>query len=117
MPNINDQLKKKILVLDGAMGTMIQNANLSATDFGGEAYEGCNEHLSITAPHIIQEIHEAYLAAKADIVETNTFGATRLVLDEYDLGHLAYEVNLASVRLAKAAAEKYSTPEWPRFVA
>ncbi|KUL17298.1 MULTISPECIES: methionine synthase [Bacillus] len=117
MFNINDQLKKKILVLDGAMGTMIQNAGLSAADFGGEAYEGCNEFLSITAPHIIQGIHEAYLAAKADIIETNTFGATRLVLDEYDLGQRAYEVNLASVKLAKAAAEKFSTPEWPRFVA
>lgn len=99
------------------MGTMIQDAGLSAADFGGEAYEGCNEFLSITAPHVIQGIHEAYLAAKADIIETNTFGATRLVLDEYDLGHRAYEVNLASVKLAKAAAEKFSTPEWPRFVA
>lgn len=117
MSIITDQLKKKILVLDGAMGTMIQNAILSPADFGGEAYEGCNEYLSVTAPHVIQGIHEAYLAAKADIIETNTFGATRLVLDEYGLGHLAFDINAASVKLAKAAVQKYTTPEWPRFVA
>lgn len=99
------------------MGTMIQDANLSADDFGGEAYEGCNEYLTITAPEVIQSIHEAYLEAKADIIETNTFGATKIVLDEYDLGHLAFELNKKAAEIAKRAAEKYSTPEWPRFVA
>ncbi len=91
---LEQQLQRKILVIDGAMGTMIQSANLSAADFGGEAYEGCNEYLTLTAPHVIRRIHEAYLEAGADIIETNTFGATRIVLDEYGLGHLALELNI-----------------------
>ncbi|KJE25847.1 methionine synthase [Geobacillus kaustophilus] len=115
--SLEQQLKKKILVIDGAMGTMIQSANLSAADFGGEAYEGCNEYLTLTAPHVIRGIHEAYLGAGADIIETNTFGATRIVLDEYGLGHLALELNIEAAKLAKQAAESFSTPDWPRFVA
>jgi len=114
---IEQQLPKKILVIDGAMGTMIQNIHLSADDFGGEQYEGCNEYLSLTAPRVIQQIHEAYLQAGADIIETNTFGATKVVLDEYNLGHLALELNIESAKIAKRAAEKFSTPKWPRFVA
>ncbi|MGJ3204258.1 methionine synthase [Geobacillus thermoleovorans] len=114
---LEQQLQRKILVIDGAMGTMIQSANLSAADFGGEAYEGCNEYLTLTAPHIIRRIHEAYLEAGADIIETNTFGATRIVLDEYNLGHLALELNIEAAKLAKQAAEAFSTPDWPRFVA
>ncbi|AUI36244.1 methionine synthase [[Bacillus] caldolyticus] len=114
---LEQQLQRKILVIDGAMGTMIQNANLSAADFGGEAYEGCNEYLTLTAPHVIRRIHEAYLEAGADIIETNTFGATRIVLDEYNLGHLALELNIEAAKLAKQAAEAFSTPDWPRFVA
>ncbi|ATA59072.1 Methylenetetrahydrofolate reductase [Geobacillus stearothermophilus] len=114
---LEQQLQRKILVIDGAMGTMIQNANLSAADFGGEAYEGCNEYLTLTAPHVIRRIHEAYLEAGADIIETNTFGATRIVLDEYGLGHLALELNIEAAKLAKQTAESFSTPDWPRFVA
>ncbi|WP_191566046.1 methionine synthase [Metabacillus idriensis] len=117
MFDIKKQLEKKILVLDGAMGTMIQDANLSAADFGGEEYDGCNEYLTITAPNVIESIHEAYLEAKADIIETNTFGATKIVLDEYDLGHLSFELNKKAAEIAKKAAEKYSTEEWPRYVA
>ncbi|MBD1380584.1 methionine synthase [Metabacillus arenae] len=117
MHNIHEQLKKRILIIDGAMGTMIQDANLTAEDFGGEEYEGCNEYLSLTSPHTIERIHEAYLEADADIIETNTFGATSVVLDEYDLGHLALEINIESAKLAKKAVEKFSTPEWPRYVA
>ncbi|MGN1387598.1 MAG: methionine synthase [Bacillus sp. (in: firmicutes)] len=109
-------MKERILVLDGAMGTMIQEANLTAADFGGEEYEGCNEYLSLVAPDVIKGIHEAYLEAGSDIIETNTFGATSLVLDEYNIGHLAYEINKVSAELAKAACEKYSTDEKPRFV-
>ena len=116
MASLFEQLEKKILIIDGAMGTMIQAANLTADDFGGEAYEGCNEYLTITAPHVISHIHEAYFAAGADIVETNTFGATRIVLDEYDLGHLALELNIEAAKLARRAAEKYTTTDWPRFV-
>lgn len=114
---IQEQMKAKILLLDGAMGTMIQAADLKAYDFGGEEYEGCNEYLSITAPEVIQSIHEAYLKAGSDIIETNTFGATGIVLDEYDLSTLAYELNRKSAELAKAACDKYSTEAWPRYVA
>lgn len=115
--NITEQLQKRILIVDGAMGTMIQNANLTADDFGGEDYEGCNEYLSKTKPELIQSIHEQYLEAGADIIETNTFGGTALVLDEYDLGSLAFELNVASAKLARAACDKYSSPDWPRYVA
>ncbi|WP_018131355.1 methionine synthase [Effusibacillus pohliae] len=114
---ILEQMKKKILILDGAMGTMIQQAGLTAADFGGEAYEGCNEYLNIMRPDVIRRIHEQYLDAGADIIETNTFGATRLVLAEYNLEERADEINRAAARLAVEAAKKYSTPEWPRFVA
>jgi len=117
MYNIKEQLEKKILILDGAMGTMIQAAELSAKDFGGEEYEGCNEYLNITSPETIVRIHEAYLEAGADIIETNTFGGTSIVLEEYNLGHLAFEINKKAAEIAKRAAEKYSTPDWPRFVA
>ena len=114
--SLNSLMKERILVLDGAMGTMIQNANLTAADFGGEEFEGCNEYLSLTSPATIYRIHEQYLEAGADIIETNTFGGASIVLDEYNLGHLAYEINKVSAELAKQACEKFSTPEKPRFV-
>lgn len=114
--SISEIMKERILILDGAMGTMIQNADLSADDFGGEEFEGCNEYLSITSPETILSIHEAYLQAGADIIETNTFGGASLVLDEYNLGHLAYKINKVSAQLAKEACNKYSTLEKPRFV-
>ncbi|MTH53283.1 methionine synthase [Bacillus mangrovi] len=117
MSSIHEQLAKRILVLDGAMGTMIQDADLTADDFGGEAYDGCNEYLTIVKPEILTHIHETYLKAGADIIETNTFGGTSLVLDEYELGHLAYEINFKGARLAKEAAAAFSTEDHPRFVA
>lgn len=117
MYKLNRQLEKKILILDGAMGTMIQQKELSIEDFGGEEYDGCNEYLNITAPLVIKSIHEAYLEAGADIIETNTFGGTPLVLDEYGLGHLSFEINKIGAELAVQAAKKYSTEQWPRFVA
>lgn len=110
-------LEKRILLIDGAMGTMLQQADLTADDFGGEEYEGCNEYLNITAPHVIEHIHRAYLEAGADILETNTFGATDIVLEDYDLQHLAEELNIKAAQLAKKAALEFSTEEWPRFVA
>ncbi|MFJ5713866.1 methionine synthase [Neobacillus sp. NPDC093127] len=113
----NEQLKKRILVMDGAMGTMIQQANLSASDFGGEQYEGCNEHLNLTAPSVIARIHREYLEAGADIIETNTFGATSIVLDDYELGFKAYELNKIAAMIAVREAVKASTDEWPRYVA
>jgi 5-methyltetrahydrofolate--homocysteine methyltransferase len=121
---LREQLDKRILVLDGAMGTMIQRYKLDETAYRGSRFaslkqdvKGNNELLSLTQPQIIQEIHEAYLAAGADILETNTFGATTIALADYQLEHLAYELNLASAQLARAACDKFSTPERPRFVA
>lgn len=116
-PTFREQLSRKILILDGAMGTMLQQANLTAADFGGEEYDGCNELLNLTRPDVIRSIHEKYLEAGADIIETNTFGATSIVLAEYDVSDKDLEINIAAARLAKEASEKYATSEWPRFVA
>jgi 5-methyltetrahydrofolate--homocysteine methyltransferase len=116
-PTLNEQLKKKILILDGAMGTMIQQEDLTAEDFGGEELDGCNEQLCVTRPDVILKIHKAYLEAGADIIETNTFGSTSVVLAEYGLENEARELNLAAAKLAVQAVEAYSTPEWPRYVA
>src|SRR5690606_36575549 len=116
-PSLQEQMRRKILILDGAMGTMIQQAGLTAEDFGGEHLDGCNELLNITRPDIIQGIHNAYLEAGADIIETNTFGSTRLVLNEYNIGERAREITLAAAKLAVESVQQYSTPEWPRYVA
>jgi len=116
-PALAERLRQKILILDGAMGTMLQQERLTAADFGGEELEGCNEVLSVTRPDVLTKIHEAYLEAGADILETNTFGATSVVLAEYDIPGRARELNLAAARLAVEAANRYSTPEWPRYVA
>jgi 5-methyltetrahydrofolate--homocysteine methyltransferase len=115
--SIKQQLDKKILILDGAMGTRLQDANLTPEDFGGDELDGCNENLNLTRPDLILSIHEEYLAAGADIIETNTFGATELVLAEYDLQDKMVEINMKSAQLAKEAAAAFSTPEWPRYVA
>lgn len=114
---IEQQLEKRILIIDGAMGTMIQNADLSAEDFGGEEFDGCNEYLNIVRPDVIESVHKAYLEAGADILCTNTFGGTPVVLDEYGLGNQAADINRRAVEIAKKAAAAYSTPDWPRFVA
>src|ERR1700730_8062550 len=97
---ITEQLTKRILVMDGAMGTMLQQANLTADDFGGEQFEGCNENFNLTAPNVIANIHQQYFEAGADIIETNTFGATSIVLDEYGLGYKAYEINKIAALIA-----------------
>lgn len=145
---LRDRLAKQILILDGAMGTMIQRYKLTEADYRGERFQdfqgefcpkgnacGCglphemkagerelfvkgnNELLTLTQPQIIQEIHEQYLAAGADIIETNTFGATSVAQDDYQMAHLVYEMNVKAAQIAKAACEKYSTPEKPRFAA
>ncbi|WP_102262784.1 methionine synthase [Mesobacillus jeotgali] len=114
---LTEQMRKKILIMDGAMGTMLQQADLTPQDFGGEEFEGCNEILNLTVPHVIENIHREYFKAGADIVETNTFGATSLVLDEYGLGHRAYEINKEAALIARKAADEASSPSQPRFVA
>ncbi|MBK3496239.1 methionine synthase [Viridibacillus sp. YIM B01967] len=114
---LEERLQHNILVLDGAMGTMLQNANLTPEDFGGDEYDGCNEYLNITRPDVIEYVHRAYLEAGSDIISTNTFGGTPVVLNEYDLGDQAHEINLLAVQIAKKVADELSTPEWPRYVA
>jgi 5-methyltetrahydrofolate--homocysteine methyltransferase len=106
----------RILLLDGAMGTAIQGYDLNADDFGGTELEGCNENLVLTRPDVIQEIHESYLEAGSDIIETNTFGSTPVVLAEYGLQDKTIELNRMAVELAKKAVEKYETPDRPRFI-
>ncbi|MEL7521632.1 MAG: homocysteine S-methyltransferase family protein, partial [Cyanobacteria bacterium J06553_1] len=109
--------ERPVLVLDGAMGTNLQVQNLTAEDFGGEEYEGCNEYLVHTKPEAVAKVHRGFLEAGADIVETDTFGGTSIVLAEYDLGDQAYYLNRAAAELAKKLTEEYSTADKPRFVA
>ncbi len=107
-------LRERVLIFDGAMGTSIQDRGLSPDDFGGK--DGCNEILVLTRPRIIREIHAGFLDVGCDAVETDTFGASRLVLGEYDLADRAYEINRAAARLAREVTDDFSTPERPRFV-
>src|SRR2546425_535707 len=113
---LRENLQRRILVLDGAMGTMIQARDLGAEDFGGARYEGCNEHLNLTRPDVIRAIHEAYLDAGADLISPNSFGCAPYVLAEYGLADRCHEITLAGARLARAAADSRSTSERPRFV-
>ncbi len=116
-------LAKRILILDGAMGTMIQRFKLNEAQYRGERFKdfhkdvkGNNELLSLSRPDVIRDIHEGYLAAGADLIETNTFGATSVAQADYDMADLAVEMNYESARIARAACDKFSTPEKPRFV-
>jgi 5-methyltetrahydrofolate--homocysteine methyltransferase len=115
-------LEKRIAILDGAMGTMIQRFKLSEADYRGERFKefpkdvkGNNELLSLTRPDVIRDIHEGYLAAGADMIETNTFGATTIAQEDYKMADLAIEMNRASAALARAACDKFSTPDKPRY--
>jgi len=115
-------LEKRIAILDGAMGTMIQRFKLSEADYRGERFKdfpkdvkGNNELLSLTRPDVIGDIHEGYLAAGADMIETNTFGATTIAQEDYKMADLAIEMNRASAALARAACDKFSTPDKPRY--
>ncbi|MCE2976403.1 MAG: methionine synthase [Pseudanabaena sp. CoA8_M7] len=108
---------RPVIVFDGAMGTNLQVQNLTAEDFGGVEYEGCNEYLVMTKPEAVARVHRDFLEAGADVIETDTFGGTSIVLNEYNLGHLAYELSKKATELAKSVAAEFSTPEKPRFVA
>jgi len=114
---LRELLSQRILVLDGAMGTMLQQRNLSAADFGGPALEGCNENLVHTRPDVVLDIHRKYLEAGADIIETDSFGGTPIVLAEYGLSSDAHLLNKRSAELARQAADEYSASGRPRFVA
>ena len=126
MKTIDDAIKERILILDGAMGTMIQNYNLEEKDYRGMRFQnidkdvqGNNDLLSLTQPDIIRQIHCDYLQAGADIIETNTFNANSISLEDYDMVSLTYEMNKASAEIAKSAAQEFTdqTPDKPRFVA
>src|SRR5215469_2040092 len=114
---LRELLAERILVLDGAMGTMLQQRNLSAADFGGTALEGCNENLVRTRPDVVLDIHRKYLEAGSHIIETNSFGGTPIVLAEYGLAADAHRLNKRSAELARQAADEFRTPQKPRFVA
>ena len=123
---IHKELKSRILVLDGAMGTMLQQYNLAEKNFRGKRFanhkcelKGNNDLLSLTQPRIIKEIHEKYLEAGADIIETNTFSANRISMADYLMEALVYEINVTSAKIAREAADKYTSlnPDKPRFVA
>jgi 5-methyltetrahydrofolate--homocysteine methyltransferase len=113
---LREALSERVLVLDGATGTALQGFALTAADFGGPELEGCNENLCATRPDVVDAVHEGYLRAGCDVVETNSFGATPLVLAEYGLADHAYELNAAAARLARAACARHDRPGRPRFV-
>ena len=117
MPDYLRLLQERVLIYDGAMGTQLMALELSAADFGGERYVGCNEALVLTRPDVIRAIHTAYLEAGADVVETDSFTASRLKLDEYGLGEKTVEINRAAARIAREACDAIATPDRPRFVA
>ncbi|MDQ3081284.1 MAG: homocysteine S-methyltransferase family protein, partial [Gemmatimonadota bacterium] len=110
-------LENRVLIYDGAMGTSIQRFNLTPEDFGGKSLEGCNDNLVLTRPDVIQAIHESFLAVGCDVVETCTFQSTPRRLEEWGLGDKVREINVAAAQVARRAADKFSTPEKPRFVA
>ena len=110
-------LERRVLVYDGAMGTSIQRYHLTAEDYGGPSLEGCNDHLVLTRPDVIQSVHESFLAVGCDVVETCTFQSTPRRLAEWGLLDKARDINVAAARIARAACAKFATPEHPRFVA
>jgi 5-methyltetrahydrofolate--homocysteine methyltransferase len=113
------ELEKRVIIYDGAMGTQLMERNLQAEDFGGAQYEGCNEALVLTRPDIIEAVHSAYFSVGCDIVETDSFTGSRLKLDEYGLGEKTYEINFQAAAIARRAADRFTAadPSRPRFVA
>src|ERR1700752_2494068 len=114
---LRELMRERILVLDGAMGTMLQQRNLTAADFGGPKLEGCNENLVMTRPDVVLEIHRKYLEAGADIIETDSFQSSPIVLAEYGLESKAREISRRAAELARQVADELSTATKPRFVA
>ncbi len=109
--------EKPLIIFDGGTGTSFQNLNLNADDFGGKELEGCNENLVLSSPKVVEKVHNSFLAAGCHVIETNTFGASSIVLDEYDIADKAYEINKNAALIAKKAAAKYASVNKPRFVA
>src|ERR1035438_9097596 len=117
LEELNDALATRILIMDGAMGTMLHEHNPGPADFGGEAFENCNENLCRTRPEWIFDIHRAYLDAGADLIATNSFQGSPIVLAEFKLEDHAHELNVLAGKLARQAADEFSTTAKPRFVA
>jgi 5-methyltetrahydrofolate--homocysteine methyltransferase len=117
VPPYLSALRERVVVFDGAMGTSIQRYDLTAADFGGDALEGCNDYLVITRPDVIGEIHASFLEAGCDVLETDTFRSNRITLAEYGLSDRVHEINVAAASLARGVADRFSTPDRPRFVA
>src|SRR3984957_6800053 len=115
--DLRELLGERVLVLDGAMGTMLQQRDLTAADFGGASLEGCNENLVRTRPDVVLDIHRKYFAAGWDILGTNSFGSAPIVLAEYGLAHDAHELSFLAAKLARQAADEFTTTAKPRFVA
>ena len=109
--------EKPLIIFDGGTGTSFQNLNLTADDFGGKELEGCNENLVLSSPEVVEKVHNSFLEAGCHVIETNTFGASSIVLDEYDIKNKAYEINKNAALIAKKAAAKYASVDKPRFVA
>src|ERR1700681_205839 len=111
-----DALRERVLVFDGAFGTFMQGQDLGPDDFGGEVLDGCNEHLVLTRPDVVAQMHDEFFAAGVDAVETATFGAFPLVLQEYAIADKTFEMNRRAAELARAVASDCSTADRPRFV-
>src|SRR2546423_14137871 len=116
-PSFLDLLEEKIIVFDGAMGTYLQSLNLSIDDWGGPNFENCSENLLYTRPDAIERVHSSFLDVGCDVIETNSFGGSEVVLTEFGIADKTYDVNLKAAELAKRLANDYSTQEKPRFVA
>src|SRR6266851_7346783 len=117
MSSFLDTLKERIVVFEGAMGTNLQVQNLSLDDFGGLRFEGFNEHLLITRPDAVENVHTTFLDIGCDVIETNSFNGTPVDFAEYDIADQAYDMNVRAARLAKRIASDYSTKARPRWVA
>ena len=109
--------EKPIIIFDGGTGTSFQNLNLTAEDFGGKELEGCNENLVLSLPNVVEQVHNSFLEAGCHVIETNTFGASSIVLDEYNISKKAYEINKTAAQIAKKSANLFTSINYPRFVA
>src|SRR4051812_7560940 len=108
-----ESLQERVLIFDGAMGTSVQKFDLTPEEFGGPQFEGCNDYLCVVNPGVIEEIHTSFMEAGADVLETGTFGSTRLKLAEYGIGDEVYHQNFSAAQIARRVADAYSTDSRP----
>src|ERR671928_285763 len=117
MSNFLETLKERVVVFDGAMGTNLQVQNLTVDDYGGPQFEGCPEYLLVSKPEAVERVHAGFLEVGCDVIETDSFNGTSIVLGEFGIGHMAYDLNVRAARLARRVASDFSTAERPRWVA